>query len=102
MLTLEVLECFEGNDDRNNIWSCARSPWHPLKRAQPKSKLDHLIQLNGGEVRTYASCQTASISARKYTNINYGGEVRTYANCQTTSISARKYTNINEQNCLYL
>ena len=42
-----------GNNDWNNrtIWSCATSPWYPLKRARPKSKLGHIIQLNPGECR---------------------------------------------------
>ena len=63
MLILLALTCFEGNDDRNGgtIWICAASPRHPFKRARPpKSKLDHVNQLNYGRVRTYASCETAS------------------------------------------
>ena len=42
MLTLQALTCLKGNDDQNNgtIWSCNTSPWQPLKRARPKSKLD--------------------------------------------------------------
>ena len=62
MLTLQALMCFEGNDDRSrgSIWSCATSPRHPLKRARPKPKLDRVIQLDCGLVRTYASYETTS------------------------------------------
>ena len=62
ILTLQVLACFEGNNNQNEktIWSCATSPWHPLNKARWKSKLDCVIQLNCRQVRTYASYETTS------------------------------------------
>ena len=62
MLTFQALTCFEENNHRNggSICSCPTSPWHPLKRARPNSKLDCIFQLNCRGVRTNASCETTS------------------------------------------
>ena len=77
MLTLQALTCFEGNDDRNSgtIWSCATSPWHPLKMVRLKSKLDCVIQFNSRGVCTYWSCEINS-------NI---GELRSLRNIKNAS-----------------